>query len=517
LIVSRPLITIATEETQRISMVAIKIFVISCLTAFLLVCVTPAVAFTESELLDEFDARNLTVAEKRFLQTALAFSGDYNGLLDGLWGRGSQSALERFVRGAEIDGPPANWAAVMLALSVWSRFEDEGWDQRHMPHVDISLLIPAGNLVETQRSRTYLDYDHNDSTLGYSFTVGDFRQIEDLHGFTAERAAAGTEIYSVRKPNLNITSSTDAGGVTLYTRSDLRQRRWSTVMLSAARQDRVLMMAVAASITPGRSASIYLPENGRLSRGITSLAAILGEGDESETSPSPRDDVASIHGTMKDSASPRFSPRSQGETPTRSSGTGFFVSTEGHILTNAHVVGDCREMNADGRPAVLLATEADFDLALLRTRDGNAPTHARFSTDTALLNSDITVVGYPLQGLLGGLNVTRGSVTSQKGLGGDPTRMQISAPVQPGNSGGPVLSASGAIVGIVVSKLDAQIVADAIGDIPQNVNFAIRSEIAKLFLAQNGVQIDQTSDRTPLPPEQLATLAAGYTVVLTCR
>lgn len=288
-------------------------------------------------------------------------------------------------------------------------------------------------------------------------------------------------------------------------------------MLSAARQDRVLMMAVAASITPGRSASIYLPEDGHLARGIASLGAFLGDGDESETSPSPRDDVASIHGTMKDSAAPRLSPRSQDETPVRSSGTGFFVSSEGHIMTNAHVVGGCREMTADGRPAILLATEPDFDLALLRTRDGTASAHARFSTETALLNSDITVVGYPLQGLLGGLNVTRGSVTSQKGLGGDPTRMQISAPVQPGNSGGPVLSASGAIVGVVVSKLDAQIVADAIGDIPQNVNFAIRGEIAKLFLAQNGVQIDQTSDRTPIRPEQLATLAAGYTVVLTCR
>ena len=51
--------------------------------------------------------------------------------------------------------------------------------------------------------------------------------------------------------------------------------------------------------------------------------------------------------------------------------------------------------------------------------------------------------------------------------------MQITAPVQPGNSGGPLLDGAGNVLGVVVAKLDALYVAEAIGDIPQKLNFAI--------------------------------------------
>lgn len=113
-------------------------------------------------------------------------------------------------------------------------------------------------------------------------------------------------------------------------------------------------------------------------------------------------------------------------------------------------------------------------------------------------------------------NVTRGAVTSLKGLGGDGVRMQISAPVQPGNSGGPVVNAAGQIVGVVVSKLDAQLVQDVLGDIPQNINFAIRAEIAKLFLYQNGVEPVEAVDAPALAPEDLAERAEGFTVLISC-
>lgn len=99
---------------------------------------------------------------------------------------------------------------------------------------------------------------------------------------------------------------------------------------------------------------------------------------------------------------------------------------------------------------------------------------------------------------------------------GDAISMQISAPVQPGNSGGPVLNSRGAVVGVVVSKLDAVRVAEVIGDIPQNVNFAIRGEIAKLFLFQNGVEPVIESRVDALSPVGLAEKASGFTVFVGC-
>lgn len=80
-----------------------------------------------------------------------------------------------------------------------------------------------------------------------------------------------------------------------------------------------------------------------------------------------------------------------------------------------------------------------------------------------------------------------------------------------------MVNAAGQVVGVVVSKLDAQMVADATGDIPQNINFAIRAEIAKLFLYQNGVDPVVAADESPLPPEDLAEMAQGFTRLITCN
>lgn len=174
-------------------------------------------------------------------------------------------------------------------------------------------------------------------------------------------------------------------------------------------------------------------------------------------------------------------------------------------------------MSVDGQTAQVLAEDQTFDLALLQVAGLEGTEPAPFAQDPARLNSDVTVAGYPLPDLLGGLNITRGAVTSLKGIGGDGINMQISAPVQPGNSGGPVINAAGQVVGVVVAKLDAAKVADLYDDIPQNVNFAIRGEIAKLFLAQNGVDPVIAPSASAVPPEDLAELAQGFTRLITCN
>ena len=200
------------------------------------------------------------------------------------------------------------------------------------------------------------------------------------------------------------------------------------------------------------------------------------------------------------------------------SGTGFYVSGGAEVLTNAHVVAGCTRMMSGDRAFRIAAVDARGDLALLRPEIRFAPPAvAAFAAGPARLNADLTVAGYPLHGILGGLNVTRGALTSASGLGGDSTTMQISAPVQPGNSGGPVIDADGLVTGVVVSKLDAVKIAGAIGDLPQNVNFAIRGEVAKLFLSVHGVDFRVGIPRGRVEPSALAEDAARYTVLLECR
>jgi len=203
-------------------------------------------------------------------------------------------------------------------------------------------------------------------------------------------------------------------------------------------------------------------------------------------------------------------------------GSGFVVSSAGMVLTNAHVVSGCeviRVTTAGGsqRTASLVAADPQSDLALLGSKGGFSSV-AGFRVGRPLrLAEEIVALGYPLHGLLAsGVNVSTGTVSALAGIANDSTKVQISAPVQPGNSGGPVLDLSGAIVGIVVAKLDAIKMAKAIGDIPQNVNFAIKADVARLFLEAQGVTLQSAQAGVPRQKADVAAIGREFTVLVEC-
>ena len=205
-----------------------------------------------------------------------------------------------------------------------------------------------------------------------------------------------------------------------------------------------------------------------------------------------------------------------------SSGTGFFVSRAGHVLTNAHVVQNCGviELKHSGRPALnakVVATDARNDLALLLA-DRPSSGIATFRSGPALRQAEgIMSFGYPLSGALASSgNATIGNITALAGLRDDTRFLQISAPVQPGNSGGPLLDLSGNVVGVVVSKLDAIRVASATGDIPQNVNFAIKGTLATSFLEANSVKPETATLGKSQSPADVAEKARDFTVLVNC-
>ena len=175
------------------------------------------------------------------------------------------------------------------------------------------------------------------------------------------------------------------------------------------------------------------------------------------------------------------------------SGTGFVVAT-GRVVTNAHVAQGCAEVRvraAGGRelPATVAASDPERDLALLAVQGDPGPALAFRAGPELRRGEEVVTYGFPLAGLLSsGPTLTTGEVSALAGLRDNPRQFQISAPVQPGNSGGPLLDRSGNVVGIVVSKLNAERVARSTGDIPQNVNFAIKGTEAVDFLRRHGVQ-----------------------------
>lgn len=504
--------------------------ILSAILSATMAAATPAYAYTVEEMWAEFDASKLTVEEKRFLQFGLALNGKYSALMDGAWGNGSQRALEAWAQNAGLDPPIENWEVVLLAAESADRVQADGWEQRYFEPMDISFAVPAGRMRQEPATDAFLNYAHTTSSLRYSLNLGDLPQVVGIHTYALSSALPGTAPYTLRREKVLITSVEQAGGTILYARSDLRRNGWSSVVLSAAKRDQNLLNAVSGSITKGWSSGIKLPPGGEIMEGIASMATILAEAGQDQPN-----EYASLEamreGMTAPPATPVPSPAPQqpaaapappatpkpSDQALQGSGTAFFVSEQGHLITNAHVIEGCETLKIDGRPVSLLAADESFDLALIKAAPQEAGVVAKFAPRPAGLNADITVAGYPLAGLLSGLNVTRGSVSSLKGLGGDAIRMQISAPVQPGNSGGPAVDAAGRVVGVVVSKLDAKLVADATGDIPQNVNFAVRGEIAKLFMFQNGVEpVLGDEDSPTLDPVTLGKNLEGVTRLVEC-
>jgi uncharacterized protein (DUF2147 family) len=108
-------------------------------------------------------------------------------------------------------------------------------------------------------------------------------------------------------------------------------------------------------------------------------------------------------------------------------------------------------------------------------------------------------------------------VSALAGLGDDSRYLQISAPVQPGNSGGPLLDASGHLVGIVTAKLNAVRIAKFTGDIPQNVNFAVKAEVAKTFLDSKGIAYRKGASDPQLSPADVGDIGRQFTVYVRCK
>lgn len=207
---------------------------------------------------------------------------------------------------------------------------------------------------------------------------------------------------------------------------------------------------------------------------------------------------------------------------TFSTGTGFFVDSNGAFVTAEHVVNGCTDIavrKADGTifQARILGLDKTNDLALLRAATVS-PKFASVRTGVRL-GEGIEVFGFPHSDILASSgNFTIGNITALSGMGDDSRFLQLSAPVQAGNSGGPLLDQSANVVGVVDAKLDALKVAGADGDLPQNVNFAVKADLMQTFLQANSVSppMGTLSDK-PMAPADIADKAKAISVFIACK
>jgi S1-C subfamily serine protease len=171
-------------------------------------------------------------------------------------------------------------------------------------------------------------------------------------------------------------------------------------------------------------------------------------------------------------------------------GTAFFVTWEGHLVTNHHVVRDASRVQVQVEEGEFLdarVVELDLenDLALLHVEAIRRPLRVR-KTATIERGQEVFTLGYPMIALQGNeQKATFGRVNSLTGMQGDRRFTQIDVPIQPGNSGGPLINTRGEVVGVVTSMLHPRAAMDMAGVVPQNVNYALKSEFVHAILANS--------------------------------
>lgn len=203
-------------------------------------------------------------------------------------------------------------------------------------------------------------------------------------------------------------------------------------------------------------------------------------------------------------------------TPTNvgtSSGTGFLLSTNGFIITNYHVIDGARNISVSGLnddnnkkySAQVEVSDKQNDLAIIKITD---PTYKpivgipyTFKFTTSSVGEDCFVLGYPLISSMGiDIKLTNGIISSKTGFDGNIAQYQISAPVQPGNSGGPLFDKNGNVIGIVQAKhtqaenagyaIKASYIRNLVELLPASITFPQANQLAGKSLPQ---QVEKAS------------------------
>lgn len=440
-----------------------------------------AEGFGDPRLFAEFDARLLDDGEKRLLQIGLAAQGVYAGLIDGRWGPASQTAFERYAVVAEMAEPGdkvLNLHMATLGVEAFAFVSDHDLAWRGGEPFGHRLLAPRGAfLPDPERPREQV---LEAGGLTIRLRISDAVEAGALH---AGLEAMGPVDYQLRKDRRFVTAAQGPGG-RIYLRSDwsdLAGAALTTIVMEEPWAPSGLYETVVGSLSLARGTEAPAPD-GLLTTMISAAVDLAGA---TKATPADPPALAAAPAPIAPAAAP-------GEP--RGTGTAFFVNNT-DLVTAAHVVADCSGLaRIDGAPLDLVAVHPDLDLALLSSRERSRSWIALGSAPA--LGQRVFALGYPFFGRYGtGLNMTAGNVSVMVGLADDPDGLTITAPVQPGNSGGPLLGRDGRLIGVVVARLDHLKVAEDTGALPENINFAVEGAAVRAFLEAQGVA---------LPPPALA-------------
>ena len=490
--------------------------------ASLLMCLACAVPAVSQGVPPGFDEAQriyksaLNLDQRLTFQVMLTAAGYWNAVASDAFGPRLFKAVQRFQaeNGFVPDGIVTGPQAARLVAIAGPMLRLWGFRKVTHPTQRVTVWVPFGLGLTAVRNQFGVAYNDPQNRLHLDFTtvpnleIG--RNFEALVGNIGQQN--GTIHYKVIKDGWFVISATTPDGADHYFRyhqdgANVTGFSLSWVNANGNVSGERIAVLMSASLWANMTGAPFVEPPSMPQAEVVSRAEPTPQ--EVNTPPVP-------------STPPAPSVPPAPAAGMVSTGTGFFVSADGSFVTAAHVVADCGNVQVksdDGstQEARVVARDATNDLALLKLDKGPA----KFASLRIgiRLGEGVAAFGFPHTDLLSTSgNFTLGNVTALTGMGDDVRYLQVSAPVQAGNSGGPLLDQSGNLVGVVTAKLNALKMAMNNGDLPQNVNFAVKSAILTTFLDANRVSY-ATGTIAPklLEPADLADQARAMSGFVVCR
>jgi len=192
--------------------------------------------------------------------------------------------------------------------------------------------------------------------------------------------------------------------------------------------------------------------------------------------------------------------------------TGFFVNAEGAFLTSIPNVEGCQRITVgDGTEMAEAARNPDLGLVVLRAKKPFTPkSFALFSDETPALGTEVSVAGFSFPEVMDNATLNYGTITDTKGLAGDRHELRVSAFLEKGDAGGPVLDDRGAVLGLNLLKPASD------SGLPEYVNFALKTGEITAMLEAGNITYGTSRALDPVAPEDLAAMAGDFTAKASC-
>jgi peptidoglycan hydrolase-like protein with peptidoglycan-binding domain len=445
----------------------------------------PAPAIEESPREARASEAALTEDERKRLQTALQWDGFYEGAIDGSFGAGTRKSMGAWqaARGYPETGILTTAQRAELLAAYDLDVAAIGFRTIVEPEAGIEIVLP-GALVEFARYQPpFVQYDAKAGSRWRVLLIsqqGDESTLFGLYDLMQTLEIVPMDGARERRRS-SFTLTGQNGAIQSYTQAELQGgliKGFTLVWPSddAARGERVLA-AMKSSFKPV---------------GDRALDDSLGE-------PLAEDRAGLLAGL--EVRRPRLSR------------SGFYIDASGLVATTTEAVAACGGLTIDGETeADLIVADAASGVALLQPRTPQAPrATAAFQTARPRINAEVAVGGYPYEDALSAPVTTFGTLTDLAGLEGETALRRLSLNSRPGDAGGPVLDASGSVLGMLLPDSG-----DGTRVLPSDVRFALDGGRIAALLAERGLAPAAAARTGAMPAEDIAALARAMTVLVSC-